>query len=673
MIGLMSKANSAPSDRTVSSDVCGPVPAPRRLGALDVLLLSVWCGLAAGLLEVGVRILGRVLDPRSSLYLRSRHFVWMVPLSNLLLFSLAGLFLAAATRLWPRRGGWLCPRLIGFWAALPVLSVSSARVYPVAWAVLALGIAMILARALERQANRLRWRLLASFPGLLVLVLVSAGSVFGGDWLKLRREAGHPLPAPDSPNVLLVVLDTVRADHLSLHGHERPTSPNLERLAQRGIQFDEARATAPWTLASHASFLTGRWPHELEPEWMTPLHWSCPTLAEFLGASGYATAGFVANTLYCSYDTGLDRGFTHYQDYVPTRLGLFRTAWLVDRALLTTAGLGLLASRSLGLGVLPSWFDATLQPLLEMDRKKDASEVNREFLGWLSRRAEPGRPFFAFLNYYDAHAPYVLPQGGKYRFGLPPQDQTDFRVLVEEWQSIHDKPRLPPRYLTLARDCYDSCLAYLDEQLGTLFDELERRGVLDRTAVIVVADHGEGLGEHELFDHGESLYRTEIRVPLLVVLPSQSRSHRVVAEPVSLRDLPATIVDLLGLGTGSPFPGRSLARFWREPPPEESSRALDGVISELKSPNPSDPNHGRSPAYRGPLISLAMGDYVYILNQGDGTEELYNQSEDPRELLNRAGDKAMQPLLRHFRRQLDRLNPGSSHPVDGSDVKRLSQ
>ena len=91
------------------------------------------------------------------------------------------------------------------------------------------------------------------------------------------------------------------------------------------------------------------------------------------------------------------------------------------------------------------------------------------------------------------------------------------------WISL-DKLRLPQSYRALARDCYDNCLAYLDEQLGELFDELQRRGVLDRTLVIVTSDHGEGLGEHGLFDHGESLYRTEVRVPLLIVLPSRSQS-----------------------------------------------------------------------------------------------------------------------------------------------------
>ena len=114
---------------------------------------------------------------------------------------------------------------------------------------------------------------------------------------------------------------------------------------------------------------------------------------------------------------------------------------------------------------------------------------------------------------------------------------------------------------------------YIDEQLGILFDDLQRRGVLEQTLIVVTSDHGEGLGEHGLFDHGESLYRTEIRVPLLIVPPSGLQSSVVVDETVSLRDLPATIVDLVGQGNGSPFPGDSLARFWVDSRSEGTSIA----------------------------------------------------------------------------------------------------
>ena len=179
----------------------------------------------------------------------------------------------------------------------------------------------------------------------------------------------------------------------------------------------------------------------------------------------------------------------------------------------------------------------------------------------------------------------------------------------------------------MARDFYDDCLLYIDEQLGILFDELQRRGVLEKTLIVVTSDHGEGLGEHGLFDHGESLYRTEIGVPLVIVPPSGLQTSAVVDEPVSLRDLPATIVDLVGQGTGSPFPGASLTRFWGESGSKgvRSARVDDPVISELMAPNPARPNQGRSPAAQGPLVSLAKGDFVYIRNEGDGREQLFNE------------------------------------------------
>jgi arylsulfatase A-like enzyme len=493
-------------------------------------------------------------------------------------------------------------------------------------------------------------------------VPVLAGLVLAGDRLGRWREARRPLPAVTPPNVLLVVLDTVRADRLSLYGHTRPTSPALERLARRGVRFDEARATAPWTLASHASLFTGRWPHELGVKWMTPLRDGFPTLAGYLGANGYATAGFVANTLYCSYDTGLDRGFAHYEDYVldPGRPRALRTALLLDRLWAGAADFGLSLSRNLDVGPFRPWLESGMRLLLDTGRK-DAATISREFLAWLSRRDDPRRPFFAFLNYFDAHAPYLPPEGSGFRFGPGPQTDADFLLLNEFWNTV-DKSRLAPRYRALFQDAYDNCLAYLDERLGELFDELRRRGVLDRTLVIVVGDHGEELGDHGLYDHGESLYRPEIRVPLLIVPPGPSPTSRVVGECVSLRDLPATIVDLVGLAAVSPFPGQSLARLWRPGSPEGAvgGGSRDGALSELSAPNPSVPSGGRSPAARGPLVSLAMGDYVYIRNEGDGSEELFHRRDDPLELDNRVKAPAMQPVLQRLRQHLERMKTGRS-------------
>ena len=248
-------------------------------------------------------------------------------------------------------------------------------------------------------------------------------------------------------------------DHLSAYGYSRPTSPNLQRLAVRGVRFDQARATAPWTLASHASLFTGKWPHEVSSSWMHPLRRDVLTLAEFLGSIGYATAGFVGNTFYCSYDSGLDRGFTHYEDYVLDLPAAVRTVHLIDLTVKTIA----LVGRSV-------WSIGELQ-LQRYTRRgcKAGEDVNREFLDWLAR-PRLRRPFFAFINYADAHSPYVLPVDAYYRFGSVPETEADLMFLLEGWmRSISGGFR---RRATLARDSYDNCVAYVDQCLGELLGEL---------------------------------------------------------------------------------------------------------------------------------------------------------------------------------------------------------
>jgi arylsulfatase A-like enzyme len=579
----------------------------------------------------------------------SRHFVWLTPIANTALTLTIGLCMAAVTWMWPRAGRWLSVRLAFALAISPALIVALPQIFPEALFVLALGIAFQVVPWLEGRPIDLRRALVWSFPAFLGLDLITAASVFGADVLKERRESARALPPADSPNVLLIVLDTVRADRLSLYGYLRPTTPNLERLAKRGYRFDAARATAPWTLPSHASMFTGRWPHELEVEWRTPVRKNFPALAEYLGANGYATAGLVANAQYCSYATGLSRGFTHYEDYSLKRLGFLRTSVIIEEAIRAIVVFGL----HQGPGLLYS-LQERLSGWLDFGTRRDAGSINRGFLNWLAQRPDPRRPFFVFMNYLDAHTPYKLPDGASHRFGRQPQTQNELRIINESWPVI-DKSQLPHHYLTLGRDCYDSCLAYIDEQIGELFAELQRRGVLDRTWVVITADHGEGLGEHDLFGHGESLYSTEIRVPLLIVPPAATTSARVIGEAVSLRDLPATIVELAGLGSGAPFPGRSLASLWRDPASQAASRGDEVAISELPSPNRSEPSSVRSPAHRGPVIALAEGEFVYICNEGDGSEELFNERDDPREITNRAPNQDMRPVVDRFRERLARV------------------
>ena len=259
-----------------------------------------------------------MLDP-DRLYKMSRHFVWLIPVSNVCVFLTLGV-----AWVW-HRSLLAAPRPLAG-QALPVrallLPVHSGGFSPDLWSGMA-GCGAGGGHA-AGSAHRTPW---SRFSAIRPLQLPGSRRDRGDPgWIDLvgrpipaTRESARPLPPPGSPNVLLIVMDTVAAGHLGLHGYNRATSTTLTELAERGIRFDSARAASSWTLPSHATMFTGRWLHELSVGWLTPLDQKHPTLAEFLGDRGYATAGFVANTFYCGSSSGLARGFTHYHDFILSR------------------------------------------------------------------------------------------------------------------------------------------------------------------------------------------------------------------------------------------------------------------------------------------------------------------------------------------------------------------
>jgi len=630
------------------------------IAPFSLVLLSACCGLLSGLLEVGALVLRKQTFDVNHLYGTSRHFVWLIPVANLCIFFAFGVVSGLAVLVWPRRGSWVAVRFLCGLTLLPPLLAAFPQIYGLAWLVVAAGIAARLVPALERRAAACRRLVRIGFPVLAGLVLTLAAFLWGSDWIKEWRERTRPLPPPGSPNVLLIVLDTVGADHLHLHGYGRPTSPTLDELARNGIRFDAVQATSTWTLPSHASLLTGRLPHEFSANWLTPLDGAYPTLAEFLGARGYATAGFVANTLYCATDSGLDRGFARYRDYIFPRLTPLKPAALVDR---TVSGLQALEQyledrldfEPLRPAVQHLWW------LVNADRK-EAAEVNREFLDWLSRRPQPQRPFFAFLNYYDAHYPYQLPEISIRRFGVEPRDQRESDLIQNWWPQ--DKRGLSALEIGFVRDSYDDCVANLDEQLGRLIDDLGRRGVRDRTWVIIAADHGESFGEHAgVFCHGTSLYQTELHVPLVILPPDGKPSGRVVKETVSLRDLAATVVDLVGLEVGSPFPGESLSRLWNSPAAPADPISAGQALAEVVPNDPVlNPDRSRWLEAHWPLAALTEGDWSYIRREGDVHEELFHLRNDPKETHNLVADPAVQLQLARMRGTLSQLTAGPLTP-----------
>ncbi len=232
-------STTTPAGRTAAPPRTGRnSDAHRLLGAVDILLLAAAGGLAGGLTEVGTRVVCRAINPTRRLYLMSRHFVWLTPLVNLLLFVCLALGLALIVRFWPRLGRWLSSRIVCALTIVPIFIVAAPQIYPEASLVLALGMGSLIASWLPGQPARLRRGLVRLVPALLAVVMILAAGVFGGEWLKERREHARALPPAGSPNVLFIVLDTVRFDRLSLYGYQRSTTPALERLAKRGIRFD---------------------------------------------------------------------------------------------------------------------------------------------------------------------------------------------------------------------------------------------------------------------------------------------------------------------------------------------------------------------------------------------------------------------------------------------------
>jgi arylsulfatase A-like enzyme len=454
--------------------------------------------------------------------------------------------------------------------------------------------------------------------------------------------------------VLLIVWDTVRAKELSLYGYSRLTTPNLERLAARGVQFRHAFATSSWTLPSHASLFTGRWPYELSAGWKTPLDDSHPTLANRLSSLGYDTAGFVANLDYCSRETGLDRGFAHFDDY-PLNLREVLTRYVGLGRRVDPFSIALVADKLAGRRAA----EARPRFPISLEHAKGAADVERGFWDWLAWQRKRGRPFFAFLNYNDAHTPYEVPDDSSKGFGLRPSSWHD-RLVFHQWNTL-DKMKLPYRTVQMANDLYDDSIAYLDRRLGALVDELARRGVLDKTVMIVTSDHGEHLGDHLLFFHGCSLYRQLVEVPLVVVGPKSVPAGLAVDEPVSLRDLPATVLDLIGVQRDVAFPGRSLARFWAQGDGKEPPTA-EPLFMETDKPTLLT-NQGREPAAKGPMKALVAGGMHYI-RSGDGREELYALNADPEEQMNVADLADAQEALQGFRGYLRSMR-STRPPSDG--------
>ncbi|HET6680628.1 MAG TPA: sulfatase [Gemmatimonadaceae bacterium] len=595
------------------------VPAQRGGNARRVLLVGAWFALVTGLLEVVVLLVkrygfGRMLHV-------SDHFVWMAPVAYLALFALPALALAALAWRWPRHV--TLPRTAGAFAFLGALGLifMFPRLYRIAMLLLAAGAGVQASRIVGGHEAGFIRLCRSSLMGLVAVVMLNAAIVTGHGWLRERNAlAGLPAVRAGAPNILLIILDTVRAEDVGLYGYARPTTPRLDALAAGGVVFDHAISTAPWTLPAHGAMFTGRYPYEQSSNWETPLDESYPTLAEVLAERGYMTAGFVSNTFYASREFGLDRGFAHYEDYRITPGEVLNSSSL---------GLLLFAGRA---GLTTNVFRRLLDNYHFLGRKR-ADQVTDDMLRWVDG---VDRPFFAFVNYFDAHWPYVSSAA----------DQRRFNVTE------------PFEYEPAA---YDAAIAGQDVQLGRLIDELDRRGLTNNTLVIITSDHGEYLGEHGRTGHGNGLYMETMHVPLVLRFPGHTPAGARIARWVSTRQLPATILALIGADDERRIPGQSLAALWDGTPTPITDPVLSGARRAIRMTEDL-------PIARGDVHSLIEDGIQYIRN-GIESEELYDLNRDGEQRTNLVDSASAAPLLQRLRAELGALVPESGNAT--ASMKRM--
>jgi len=602
---------------------------------VNVLLVAAWFGLVSGLIE-GLAFLG--VQRLSSSQQVSIEILWISAVFNFVMFGAIGIALTAINRI--SRGRAHIDFTIALFVSLTCLDwlgVTLGKwIHPAAILILTIGLTVFFLRWFRnhKAVTMQFWR--ASLPVIILLVLMVGGAIQGGSWLRERMiTAGLPEAPETRPNVLMLVVDALRADHLSVYHYARRTSPNLDRLADAGVLFENAFATSSWTLPSHVSLLTGLYPSQHRVGWENPrglLTLDYPTLPEALSAHGYRTAAFSANVFWFTSDRGFDRGFIHFEDYFSSFTDMLsRTLYgrLVERFVL----------RRLGFEDIPA--------------RKHASDMNRALLRWIDTGRS--RSFFAFVNYMDTHDPYLPPQPYRGRFSRAANPGG-----IINWRVGRSNPKMAPAELQGEIDAYDGAISYVDESIGQLMAELDRRDLLGNTLVVITSDHGESFGEHGLYLHANSLYRNEIQVPLIFSWRGRIPAGARFEQPVTNSALPATVMDLIGVADRPRFSGPSLALAWKTP----RARDWPDPIAEVEE-IPWQPK--AAPASRGGIKSLVTLPWQYVAPENRDAE-LYDWRNDPAALHNLAHQPAMQSEMVRLRRALaQRLRPQSEsekgHPV----------
>jgi arylsulfatase A-like enzyme len=429
-------------------------------------------------------------------------------------------------------------------------------------------------------------------------------------------QSAAPGDGRTSPNVLLIVMDTVRADHTSIYGYERDTTPNLRALADGATLYSRAVAVSDFTLPSHASMFTG-----VYRDWHgafrvvggnpQPLSPDRPTLAEVLGSHGFWTASSVANFAYLARWTGLTRGFAVTETGRPVDISRANQPFYLRR----------IARRLLRL----------MPDTAALDRETmTASDVERRALGLLDRAKSRNGPFFLFVNYMDAHFPYIPDAPFDSQFpgkGVLSPSLDDWRRQA----TLLEHPLTPQERSHLISQ-YDGGIAEEDASIGRLLSRLRKLGLYDNTLVVVTSDHGEAFGEHDLLRHEVGfVYQNLVSIPLIIKYPQQLDPRRS-DELVSQVDFMPTILDLAGIPTPAGLQGLSLVA-----PERDQTRVVYSSANGINRVARMNPKFGgtRHAIFAGSLklISSTSGPpELYDLNADPGEEHNLYSPGDPRAL-----------------------------------------
>jgi arylsulfatase A-like enzyme len=606
----------------------------------SLFFIALCFGILSGLIEGCGLILFQRLNWQGwgAMLHVSAPIVWVSPLVDVTLFVALASLIGVIAKLLRRLPGFaVLIFLLSFLAAYDWLTLT-ARLYRWSCLLLALGIASVFTRwGVRNQACVVKFSR-RTLPLLITILFALFVLVeWSPRWKEQRATRALPSPAPDSPNVVVVVIDTLRADHVHAYGYSRETTPSLDELASQGVLFENAISPTPWSLPSHASLLTGRYQFEHGIEDIPPMSIrglmqppmnGFTTIGEVLEKHGYRTAAFSANRVNFTADLGFRRGFLHFEDYFQnpsdafirtlygrefSRIYLNRTEHSKIKRLLRWLGFNSLLDKS---------DEGSIRQIGALGVQKRADAVNQELLNWIDKGHRRARPFFGFLNYIDVHHPY----GGPTWFDKP-------------WKGND------------AVDQYDSGIRYADECLGRLREELRKRGLDRNTLLVITSDHGESLGEHNIAFHGESLYREQVRAPLVFWFPTRIPSGVRIPALVSNASIAATLVSVLNLPRENDFRQPPIDDLWKG----SRVNSTDSVVSEVAQLYPASDEDIASQkvvpvSMDGPMKSLITADWQLITHAKFGSQ-LFRYATDPgetRDLFHspESQDKAGDLLLR---------------------------